>query len=91
MRILTQMVSYFLLKFYTPLLFCLGDDKKLEDMVKELSNALTSVKQSQVFMEAREKVHHSSKKCFVLYTQSYWFLLFDSSDLFFGLEEYYWP
>jgi hypothetical protein len=36
-----------------------ADSKKLEDMIKELSTALTSVKHEQEYMEVRERVHRS--------------------------------
>lgn len=39
----------------------LGDDQKLDEMVRELSSALTSVKHEQEYMEVRERVHRSSK------------------------------
>lgn len=40
-----------------------ADHNKLEDMVRELSTALTSVKHEQEYMEVRERVHRSSKYC----------------------------
>lgn len=39
----------------------LADSQKLEEMVRELSQMLTSVKHEQEYMEVRERVHRSSK------------------------------
>jgi len=36
-----------------------GGDHKLEDMIKELSSALSGVKHEQDYMEVRERVHRS--------------------------------
>ena len=47
--------------FIQILVFLLGESQKLEEMIRELSNALTSVKHEQEYMEVRERVHRGSK------------------------------
>lgn len=51
---------FYLFIGYTEIIF-LADSLKLEEMVRELSSALTSVKHEQEYMEVRERVHRSSK------------------------------
>ncbi|VDM82186.1 unnamed protein product [Strongylus vulgaris] len=45
----------------------IADNQKLEEMVRELSTALMSVKHEQEYMEVRERVHRSSKFTYHFY------------------------
>lgn len=38
-----------------------AESKKLEEMIRDLSSSLTSVKHEQEYMEVRERVHRLSK------------------------------
>jgi hypothetical protein len=43
------------------MLLFIAESKKLEDMIRDLSASLTSVKHEQEYMEVRERVHRSSE------------------------------
>ena len=53
--------------------FVLVHHNKLEELVSELSAALSNIKHEQEFMEVRERVHRASKFFFFFFDRLYEF------------------